>query len=663
MAETAQVNTEQHKEALFALEVVPPTGYSLPKKLTGLAFEHRFDVFCAGISYGGIYSGYLRVSADEQANRLARLFQHWIQTHSKVELEGDSDGFFYYVKFASTTGSAEGMDSGTTETLIHRLQSYNGCYTPFAWDTDELLTSETQLRVYYEVCGHTLPGNFRRWFRSELEKIKTDVSSTLKQQTIQALSMVSAIDWNKRKIPPIPPVKEFRAILDSTLHGMDSVKDILTGIAAQIKRCGSIPKWGVMFVGPPGVGKTAAILAFARALQMYVAFLDFSTVRDTEGLTGTFRIYENSRPGELFYKVFEARSPMFLLHIGELDKAAEGRKAGDVDPSTALLSLLDHTGLQDNYLGTTFPTDQILVVATANDTSKISKPLLDRFIVVNVPSYTMEEKLIIWDNYIHPRMLAEAQVPSSAFRITEDAKQLVLEEYAADGARELEKISQRLITNYCRSEDEDPDCPHTQYTSDDIRHLLGPSRVPYRNLSPKPGKVMGVSVLNGTVDFFLVEASVREGDGSFFAPAVFNGFQREYITVAYEALRSVCPADLTSLSITVSTPDSLPDTDRNIIGAAAFGAMWSAVTGTVFDPSQTAFFGGIDLLGSFYSDCTDGMRQVISALAGKKIGTLYAPLGSFRQIFGRLGDSCNISLIEMEDAYTFMTFNSNTHYR
>ena len=342
---------KSHPDALFALEVIPPTGYSLPGKIE-VSFEAKFGLYCCPLKEK-VYTGYLRtaeVKKDATVQKLTPMFNYWVNVQ-KTTLTGVYDQNYFYVTSAATLN----IKKEQTEMFIRRLLASDA---PAASDTGKPamlcrpLTGLEELLTFYHILGHTLPGELYDWFGSELENYKQTNSYTQKNQAIHAISMVAAIDWSSHAIKT-PSIETVRAELDAELYGMEAVKEQLCEIVAMVNRSKKIPKWGILLVGPPGIGKTCIARLFARVFGLPFASVDFSSLRDDEGLTGSFRLYENSRPGYIFNSLFNVRSATALLLCNEIDKAQSARKSGSRDPTTVLLSLLDRTGFWENFLDCT----------------------------------------------------------------------------------------------------------------------------------------------------------------------------------------------------------------------------------------------------------------------------------------------------------------------
>ena len=135
-----------------------------------------------------------------------------------------------------------------------------------------------------------------------------------------------------------------------------------------------------------------------------------------------------------------------LIIINELDKAAAGK--GNGNPADVLLTLLDNLGFTDNYMECMIPTSGVYPIATANDKSQISAPLMSRFAVIEIPGYTAEEKKIIFSKFALPKVLKRMGLNEDECIITDEALDLIVEQYAnTDGIRDLEQVAEHVVAN------------------------------------------------------------------------------------------------------------------------------------------------------------------------------------------------------------------------
>ena len=312
---------------------------------------------------------------------------------------------------------------------------------------DEIqVESLAQIKDFLSLAGHSLPEDLYRWALRNLEIVKSkDINPEERKHAQRALSMMLSIRWKDSFFRSIDPV-EAKRILDEELFGMESLKQRIIETIIQINRTHRLPAYGILIVGPAGTGKSQIAYAIARILNLPWFSFDMSSINDAEQLTGTPRIYSNARPGSIMQAYSQAKMSNMVMIINELDKANKGKGAGD--PSDVLLTLLDNLGFVDNYIECRIPTTGIYPIATANDKTRISDPLITRFTVIEIPDYTPEEKKRIFLDYSLPKVLKRLGMRPEECVVTEAAAMEVVKTYrATSGVRDLEQAAERLAAH------------------------------------------------------------------------------------------------------------------------------------------------------------------------------------------------------------------------
>ena len=171
-----------------------------------------------------------------------------------------------------------------------------------------------------------------------------------------------------------------------------------------------------------------------------------SSINDPEQLTGSSRVYANAKPGIIMDAFSMAGESSLVFIINELDKAAAGK--GNGNPADVLLTLLDNLGFTDNYMECMIPTVGVYPIATANDKSQISAPLMSRFAVIDIPDYTTEEKKVIFSKFALPKVLKRMSLKEEECVITDEALDAIVEQYKnTSGIRDLEQAAEHIAAN------------------------------------------------------------------------------------------------------------------------------------------------------------------------------------------------------------------------
>lgn len=388
--------------------------------------------------------------------RFVNLLKWLGENHIHVRLSGKNteDGYAVYRirEIAFGGGTKLSAEDGFLQFMIERLLASH-TPEPAAEDEDEIedgdsmkLTSLQSITDFMTCAGRTLPDNIRLWARRNLSVARShEVSPEERRHAQRALSIMMNIQWKSNYFESIDPV-EARRILDEELYGMEQVKQRIIETIIQINRTHTLPAYGILLVGPAGTGKSQIAYAVARILKLPWTTLDMSSINDPEQLTGSSRIYANAKPGIILEAYAAAGESNLVFIINELDKAASGK--GNGNPADVLLTLLDNLGFTDNYIECMVPTVGVYPIATANDKSRISAPLMSRFAVIDIPDYTPEEKKIIFSKFALPKVLRRMSLREDECIVTPDALDAIVERYAdTTGIRDLEQVAEHIAAN------------------------------------------------------------------------------------------------------------------------------------------------------------------------------------------------------------------------
>ena len=416
--------------------------FTNPIKRTSFEFKEDDGVFSADI-----------ISID---SRFVSLLKWLGENHINVRLSGQNqeNGYAVY-KIRETAfggGTKLSAEDGFLQFMIERLLA-SSAPAEVTEDEDEeetgdemKLTSIQSITDFMTCAGRTLPDNIRLWARRNLAVARShEVSPEERRHAQRALSIMMNIQWKNNYFEAIDP-QEARRILDEELYGMESVKQRIIETIIQINRTHTLPAYGLLLVGPAGTGKSQIAYAVARILKLPWTTLDMSSINDPEQLTGSSRIYANAKPGIIMEAFSAAGESNLVFIINELDKAASGK--GNGNPADVLLTLLDNLGFTDNYMECMVPTVGVYPIATANDKSQISAPLMSRFAVIDIPDYTSEEKKIIFSKYVLPKVLKRMSLKAEECVVTEEGLNAIVELHKnTSGIRDLEQAAEHIAAN------------------------------------------------------------------------------------------------------------------------------------------------------------------------------------------------------------------------
>ena len=416
--------------------------FTNPIKRTSFEFKEDDGTFTADI-----------LSID---SRFVSLLKWLGENHINVRLSGENkeNGYAVY-KIRETAfggGTKLSAEDGFLQFMIERLLA-SSAPAEIIEDEDEeeagdemKLTSIQSITDFMTCAGRTLPDNIRLWARRNLAVARShEVSPEERRHAQRALSIMMNVQWKSNYFEAIDP-QEARRILDEELYGMESVKQRIIETIIQINRTHTLPAYGLLLVGPAGTGKSQIAYAVARILKLPWTTLDMSSINDPEQLTGSSRIYANAKPGIVMEAFSAAGESNLVFIINELDKAASGK--GNGNPADVLLTLLDNLGFTDNYMECMVPTVGVYPIATANDKSQISAPLMSRFAVIDIPDYTSEEKKIIFSKYVLPKVLKRMSLKAEECVVTEEGLDAIVELHKnTSGIRDLEQAAEHIAAN------------------------------------------------------------------------------------------------------------------------------------------------------------------------------------------------------------------------
>ena len=416
--------------------------FTNPIKRTSFEFKEEDGTFSADI-----------LSID---SRFVSLLKWLGENHINVRLSGQNqeNGYAVY-KIRETAfggGTKLSAEDGFLQFMIERLLASSAPAEIIEEEDEEetgdemKLTSIQSITDFMTCAGRTLPDNIRLWARRNLAVARShEVSPEERRHAQRALSIMMNVQWKSNYFEAIDP-QEARRILDEELYGMESVKQRIIETIIQINRTHTLPAYGLLLVGPAGTGKSQIAYAVARILKLPWTTLDMSSINDPEQLTGSSRIYANAKPGIIMEAFSAAGESNLVFIINELDKAASGK--GNGNPADVLLTLLDNLGFTDNYMECMVPTVGVYPIATANDKSQISAPLMSRFAVIDIPDYTSEEKKIIFSKYVLPKVLKRMSLKAEECVVTEDGLDAIVEKHKnTSGIRDLEQAAEHIAAN------------------------------------------------------------------------------------------------------------------------------------------------------------------------------------------------------------------------
>ena len=383
-------------------------------------------------------------------------------------------------------------------------------------------------------------------------------------------------------------VSTARKILDKDHFGLEKVKERILETIAVRQLAPEMPPQILCLVGPPGVGKTSIAYSIARSLNRKMARIALGGVHDEAEIRGHRKTYVGAMPGRITNALIQAGSMNPVLLLDEVDKLGSDYRG---DPSAALLEVLDgeqNKTYRDNYLELPLDLSKVMFITTANTMDTIPRPLLDRMEIIELGSYTDEEKLMIAKNHLLPKQLSKHGLKKSQLKLSDDAIREIIRCYTREsGVRTLE----RCIADICRKTDmqllSNDGVKKVTITGSNIENMLGvrkylPDRLPSCD---QVGLVTGLAWTSVGGETLEVEVNVMDGTGKLELTGNLGDVMKESAHAALSYIRAnvhalgIAADFYKSKDIHVHFPEGAVPKDGPSAGIAVCTAMVSALTG------------------------------------------------------------------------------------
>ena len=381
-------------------------------------------------------------------------------------------------------------------------------------------------------------------------------------------------------------VEKARAILDREHFGLDKVKERILEFIA-VRQINPDAKGKILcLVGPPGVGKTSIAISVAKAMNRKLARLSLGGVRDEADIRGHRKTYIGAMPGRIIDALIRSGSMNPLLVLDEIDKLASDMRG---DPASALLEVLDseqNYAFRDHFLEIPVDLSHIMFITTANTLDTIPRPLLDRMEVIELSSYTDEEKLEIAKRHLLPKQLREHGLKRTQLHVSDGAIRRTITDYTREsGVRVLE----RLLGKLCRKSAMQlvtSDVKRVNITEKNLPDYLGTVRyTPSVHIThDEIGIVNGLAWTEVGGEILEVEVNVMEGSGKLELTGNLGTVMQESAKAALSCLRSRTESlhldrdFYKTRDIHIHFPEAATPKDGPSAGVAITTAMLSALT-------------------------------------------------------------------------------------
>jgi ATP-dependent Lon protease len=450
------------------------------------------------------------------------------------------------------------------------------------------------------------------------------------------LDWIVDLPWNKRT-DEILDLERCERILDEDHYGLEKVKERILEYLAVRKMKNSLKGPILCLVGPPGVGKTSIACSIARAVNRKYARMSLGGVRDEAEIRGHRRTYVGSMPGRIISAIRQAGSQNPLLLLDEIDKMSSDFRG---DPASAMLEVLDgeqNFAFRDHYLEIPFDLSDVMFITTANTTDTIPRPLLDRMEVINISSYTEDEKINIAIKHLLPKQIKAHGLQMRSINFTEGAIRDIIIYYTREaGVRNLE----REIANICRKA-----AKHLLSTGKKsfnvsamrLGKLLGPKRYRVEGISEKNevGIATGLAWTPVGGDTLTIEVTIMKGTGKLELTGHLGDVMKESARTAISYVRSraselnINEDFYKECDIHIHVPEGAIPKDGPSAGITLATAMVSALTGIPVK-REVAMTGEITLRGHILP--IGGLKEKSLAAHRAGVKTMLIPLDNVKDL-------------------------------
>ena len=438
-----------------------------------------------------------------------------------------------------------------------------------------------------KIAEAKLPDEVREKLEKELGRLAKQPFGSSEATVLRSyLDVCLELPWGKttKEKVSVPAVKK---ALDQDHFGLEKVKERILEFVAVKQLAPELKGQVLCLVGPPGVGKTSVAMSMARAMNRKLARISLGGVSDEAEIRGHRKTYVGAMPGRIISAINQAGSCNPLILLDEIDKLGHDHRG---DPASALLEVLDgeqNSTFRDNFLEVPFDLSEVLFVTTANTTETIPRPLLDRMEVIELSSYTDEEKLQIAKRHLLPKELKRHGLSRQQLKVSDGAIREIIASYTREsGVRVLErklaalcrKSAMKLVTGDVKS---------IRITEKQLQEYLGvPRYYPERQaLEERVGVVNGLAWTSVGGELLEVEVNVVPGSGKVELTGNLGDVMKESAHAALSYIRSQAdrlgiPADFyKEKDLHVHFPEGAVPKDGPSAGIAITTAMVSALTG------------------------------------------------------------------------------------
>ncbi len=458
---------------------------------------------------------------------------------------------------------------------------------------------------------------------------KIPLSSPDSQVQRSYLDLCFSLPWNCAS-KDIIDINKAKKVLDKNHFGLKDVKNRILEFLAVKKLAPDIKGQIICLAGPPGVGKTSIVKSLAKAMGKKYVRISLGGVNDESEIRGHRKTYVGAMPGRIISAISQAKTNNPLILLDEIDKLSKDYKG---DPASALLEVLDpeqNFEFHDRYLGVPFDLSQVMFIVTANNTSLIPGPLYDRMEIIDLCSYTLEEKFNIASKHLITKQLKRHGLNKRNFSISDEALKLLIECYTKEaGVRELErkiatlmrKTAKGIVSGTSKS---------MKVDVNNLKAVLGPEKYKKEklNLENQIGLVKGLAWTSVGGECMPIEVALMKGKGKLQITGSLGDVMKESAQIALSYIRSnskqlgINEDFYKNLDIHIHAPEGAVPKDGPSAGVTMTTALVSALSQTPVY-ADVAMTGEVTLKGKVLP--IGGLKEKTMAAYKEGIKTVIIP--------------------------------------
>ncbi|QSF13799.1 endopeptidase La [Mycoplasma sp. Mirounga ES2805-ORL] len=512
------------------------------------------------------------------------------------------------------------------------------------------------------------PDSVLKIINGEKERLKSMMSGTPDANTTASyINVLKSMPWRKVEIETLD-IKKAREVLDKNHYGLKEVKERIIEYLSLIINHKNIAKKNgnqelididenhqidmalfkekepnqkvqrtfnnvpiLTLVGPPGTGKTSLARAIAEALNKSYVKISLGGVHDESEIRGHRRTYVGSMPGKIIKAIQRSGVSNPLILLDEIDKMSSDYKG---DPSSAMLEVLDpeqNTKFQDNYLEHEYDLSKVMFIATANYYENIPAPLIDRVEILELHSYTINEKIKIAREHLLDIAIKQAGINENQFIFTDDVIEFIIKRYTAEAGvrglkRAFDKIARKIVTKIVSGEN----IEKFEVTKDVVLSFLGTPKFsePIEDKEPQVGVVNGLAYTSIGGTTLQIEVSTYPGKGLLKLTGSLKDVMKESASIALTYVRSnaekfgIKDFDFDKNEIHIHVPEGAVPKDGPSAGVTFTTALVSALANKPV-PQDVAMTGEITLRGRVLE--IGGLKEKSFAAYKKNVKKVFIP--------------------------------------